>query len=147
MKLTIGHFYPELLNLYGDRGNLECLVRRCQWRDIPVAVRSLDLGTDPREVLECDLLLAGGGPDLAQVKVAADWPRFRRELQDFADQGRPGLFICGAYQLLGHYYRPAEGNDLPGLGLLNITTRHFGKEKPRCIGNVVVKLEALSGEL
>jgi len=147
VRLVIGNFYPELLNLYGDRGNTECLVRRCQWRSIEVEVRFLGLETDPSVVSECDLLFAGGGPDLAQVRVAQDWPRFQDALQDFADRKGVGLFICGAYQLLGHYYRPAKGDDLPGLGLLDITTQHFGKDKPRCIGNVVVELGASSRKL
>ena len=34
MKITIGHLYPDLLNLYGDRGNIACLMKRCIWRGI-----------------------------------------------------------------------------------------------------------------
>ena len=130
MKLTIGHLYPDLMNLYGDRGNVICLLRRCQWRGIEVEVKE----NSP------DILFMGGGQDRQQKAVVEDLKKGRgEEIKNFIENGGVGLFICGGYQLMGKFYRPAEGPDLKGLGIFNIETYHFGKEKPRCIGNVVVE--------
>ena len=130
MKLTIGHLYPDLMNLYGDRGNVICLVRRCQWRGIDVEVKE---GSP-------DILFIGGGQDRQQKIVAKDFKKGRGEpIKDFVEKGGVGLFICGGYQLMGKFYRPAEGPDLEGLGIFDVETYHFGKSKPRCVGNVVVE--------
>ena len=129
MKLTIGHLYPDLMNLYGDRGNVICLVRRCQWRGIDVAIKEVSP----------DILFMGGGQDRQQKLVAEDFKKGRgEEIKEFVENGGVGLFICGGYQLMGKFYRPAEGPDLEGLGVFDVETYHFGKEKPRCIGNVAV---------
>ncbi len=131
MKLTIGHLYPDLMNLYGDRGNVICLARRCQWRGIEVEVAP---------TTDCQLLFIGGDADQHQKLVAKDFEKGRgEEIKEFIESGGVGLFICGAYQLMGKFYRPAEGSDLQGLGIFDIETYHFGKEKPRCIGDVVVE--------
>ena len=138
MKLTIGHLCPDLMNLYGDRGNIICLVRRCQWRGIDVDVQEVSLSSN-LELRTSNLLFMGGGQDRQQKIVAEDFKKGRgEEIREFIEKGGVGLFICGAYQLMGKFYRPAEGPDLEGLGVFDIETYHFGKEKPRCIGNVVV---------
>ena len=130
MKLTIGHLYPDLMNLYGDRGNIICLSRRCQWRGIKVEVKEVSP----------DILFMGGGQDRQQKLVAHDFEKGRgEEIKEFIEKGGVGLFICGAYQVMGKFYRPAEGTDLKGLGIFDIETYHFGKEKPRCIGDVAVE--------
>lgn len=141
MKLTIGFLYPNLLNLYGDYGNIECLVRRCQWREIGVLVKEISLGEDlPWQ--EIDLLLAGGGPDLAQKLVAEDLVTKKAAgLKNYLEAEKVGLFICGSYQLLGQYYRPWQGSDLPGVGILDLYTQHFGLTRKRCVGNVVINLD------
>jgi len=129
VKLTIGHLYPDLMNLYSDCGNIICLVRRCQWRGIEVEVKEVSP----------DILFMGGGQDRQQKIVAEDFKKGRgEEIKEFIENGGVGLFICGAYQLMGKFYRPAEGPDLEGLGVFDIETYHFGKKKPRCIGNIVV---------
>ncbi|MBI3998785.1 MAG: glutamine amidotransferase [Armatimonadetes bacterium] len=144
MELRICHLYPDLLNLYGDRGNITTLVRRAQWRGIDVRVVEARLG-DPIDPRENDLFFIGGGedrqqrlaaPDLRQVKGAA--------LREAAASDAAVLAVCGGYQLLGHYYRPADGPDLEGLGLLNLHTVHPGPGARRLIGNIVIN-EATSG--
>ena len=133
MKLTIGHLYPDLMNLYGDRGNVICLIRRCQWRGIEVEVVP---------TTDCDLIFIGGDADRRQKLVAKDFEKGRgEEIKEFIEKGGVGLFICGAYQLMGKFYRPAEGPDLKGLGIFDIETYHFGKERPRCVGNVTIEWE------
>lgn len=144
MKLTIGHLYPDLMNLYGDRGNVICLVRRCQWRSIDVEVEEI-VPTSHFSLPTSNLLFMGGGQDRQQKMVAEDFKKGRGEdIKEFIERGGVGLFICGAYQLLGKFYRPADGTDLEGLGIFDIETYHFGKGKNRCIGNVVVAWQGKS---
>lgn len=146
MKLTIGYFYPELLNLYGDRGNIFCLAKRCQWRGIEARVEEVGVLTPTSQLTDqmVDLLFMGGGPDRSQVRVARDLKKKGPWLRNYIEQGGVGLFICGAYQLMGHYYQDADGRRLEGLGIFDLATRHFGKDKPRCIGNIVVGLSISS---
>lgn len=150
MKLVIGWLYPDLLNLYGDRGNIECLIRRCQWRGIEVSVEKISLETLVGAGLakDVDILFAGGGPDLSQKLVAEDLVlRKGSAVKEFIESGGVGLFVCGSYQLLGHYYRPWAGEDLKGLGVFDLYTKHFGLTKKRCVGNVVVEADWLPGEV
>jgi CobQ-like glutamine amidotransferase family enzyme len=137
MDLRVCHLYPDLLNLYGDRGNLTVLRRRAQARGISVSITPVRLG-DPLDTAAHDLFFVGGGEDRQQVLAAADLRTRADGLRRAVEDGAVVLAVCGGYQLLGHYYRPAEGPDLPGIGLLDLTTEHPGKAARRLIGNVVV---------
>jgi CobQ-like glutamine amidotransferase family enzyme len=142
-ELNIGYFYPELLNLYGDRGNIITLVQRSRWRGIGVRVTEYSLKDTFPSAAESqypNIVFMGGGPDSAQLLVAEDLARRQEWFLEYARRGGVGLFICGAYQLMGHYYQDADGQKLAGVGLFDLYTRHFGPDKPRCIGNVVVAL-------
>lgn len=145
MHLQICHLYPDLLNLYGDRGNLMTLSARARWRDIDVLVDELRVG-DPLRPEPYDFYFIGGGED-RQQRLAADDLRTVKgsALRDAAAAGAVVLAVCGGYQLLGHYYRPAEGGDLVGVGLLDLTTVHPGPTVPRCIGNIVIRSSRLDG--
>ncbi|MDR5682710.1 MAG: glutamine amidotransferase [Armatimonadota bacterium] len=137
MDLQICHLYPDLLNLYGDRGNLMVLRRRAQARGICVSIAPVRLG-DPLDASAHDLFFLGGGEDRQQVLAAADLRRRADDLQRAVASGAVVLGVCGGYQLLGHSYRPAEGGQLRGIGLLDVTTEHPGKAAGRLVGNVVV---------
>jgi CobQ-like glutamine amidotransferase family enzyme len=130
------------MNTYGDRGNVLCLLRRCLWRGIEAELVPIGPGekTEPRS---CDLLFFGGGQDKEQALVSEDLqgPRGDAIRWAIAEEGIPVLSVCGGYQLLGRYYRPAVGADLPGLGVLDVWTVHPGPKVPRCIGNIVVEWE------
>lgn len=144
-KLTIAYFYHDLLNLYGDTGNVEILVWRAKNRDYPVEV--INISTDTKITSELaskiDLIFMGGGPDAGQKSMYEDLKNDKAPfLKDFAESGKPGLFICGSYQLLGHYYKAADGSVLEGLGIFDMYTQHFGNDKPRCIGNTVAEINA-----
>ncbi|MDR7523212.1 MAG: glutamine amidotransferase [Armatimonadota bacterium] len=146
MELRICHLYPDLLNLYGDRGNIATLVRRAQWRDLAVRVAEARLG-DPIDPRESDLYFIGGGEDRQQRLAAPDLRGVKGPaLHEAAASGAAILAVCGGYQLLGRFYRPAEGPDLEGLGLLDLHTVHPGPRAPRLIGNIVVR-EAASGRM
>jgi CobQ-like glutamine amidotransferase family enzyme len=145
MDLSICHLYPDLLNLYGDRGNLMTLAHRARWREIDVRIEERRLG-DVVDPAAYDLYFIGGGED-RQQRLAADDLRIVKgtALRDAAGSGAVVLAVCGGYQLLGHYYRPSAGEDLVGLGLLDLTTEHPGPAARRLIGNIVIRSLHLGG--
>ena len=143
-NLTIGWLYPELMSTYGDRGNIICLQKRCEWRGIIVDVKRLDVGFDHKQLATCDLLFMGGAQDTQQKIVSHDFSTEKvRALKDMVEDGIPGLYICGAYQFLGKYYKEASGNIIDGLGILDLYTEHPGDNFPRLIGNVAVEINDL----
>jgi CobQ-like glutamine amidotransferase family enzyme len=137
--LTLGHLYPDQLNLYGDRGNIIVFRERCHWRGIQLRVVGLGIG-DPLIPDEYDLLFIGGGQDRDQAPVADDLREIKAVgLWAAIEDGVPVLAVCGGYQLLAHYYRPAVGPDMPGLGVFDAWTVHPGPKTPRCIGNIAIR--------
>jgi CobQ-like glutamine amidotransferase family enzyme len=140
-RLELVHLYPNILNLYGDRGNIITLRQRCAWRGIELRVHEVGLGQSWPEV-DVDLLFMGGDQDREQIVVVQDLrARHGDEIRRAVDAGVPFLAVCGAYQLLQHFYRPAEGPELVGLGVFDAYTVHPGHDVPRCVGNIVVKWE------
>ena len=133
MKLVIGHLYPDLMNLYGDRGNVIALEKRCLWRGIDVEVRRMGVG-DALDFSGCDLLFIGGGQDREQAIVWPDLERRREDLVRAVESHAVLLAVCGGYQLLGRYYRTPEGEEIPGLGILDL---HTVAGSTRMIGNAV----------
>jgi CobQ-like glutamine amidotransferase family enzyme len=141
-KLVLGHLYGDLLNLYADRGNIIVLQQRCAWRGIDLEVRRIGIG-DPLEIGDLDLIFMGGGQDGDQRLMADDLFTLKAApLRTALDEGMPMLAVCGGYQLFGHYYQPADGPRLPGLGLFDLHTVHRGASVPRLIGNVVVEWQS-----
>ena len=143
-KLTIGYFYPNLLNLYGDDGNVQILLYRARARGIDAEVIHINVETEIDEKLmdKLDIIFMGGGPDSSQKGMYKDLLETKGNyLREFVEEGGVGLYICGSYQLFGNYYKSADGSILEGLGIFNIHTEHFGNYKPRCIGNVVCELK------
>lgn len=134
--LTICHLYPELLNLYGDRGNIIAFIQRCRWRGIPVKLKEVSLG-ESVDLEEVDFLFLGGGSDREQEIISEDLYKRRCSLIDAVESGVVILAICGGYQLLGRYYRTLEGQEIPGLNILDFYTVAGQK---RLFGNVVVKV-------
>ncbi len=142
-SLTIGWLYPNLMSTYGDRGNVICLQRRCQWRNIPVSILPLDQQTPADQFSAVDIIVGGGAQDRQQEIVMRDLQGAKADiLRNKLDTGTPGVFTCGSPQLLGHYYEPALGQRIEGLGLLDLVTKHPGPNVSRCIGNVVFEITA-----
>lgn len=136
--LTLGHLYPDQLNLYGDRGNIVVLRERCRRRGIDLRVVGLGIG-DALAPDEYDMLFIGGGQDKEQAPVAQDLFDVKGiGLWAAIEDDMPVLAVCGGYQLLAHYYRPAVGPDMRGLGVFDAWTIHKGPRVPRCIGNVAI---------
>lgn len=143
LELTIGWLYPTLMSTYGDRGNVICLQKRAEWRGIRVNVMSLDQQTPTAELYNVDILMGGGAQDRQQEIVMRDLRGQKADiLREKIEAGTPGVFTCGAPQLLGHYYEPALGQRIEGLGLLDMVSKHPGPDARRCIGNVVFELTA-----
>jgi CobQ-like glutamine amidotransferase family enzyme len=139
----VGALYPDLMNIYADRGNLLLLQRRCEWRGIGFELRSSSIGErlDPDEA---DLFYMGGGQDRDQKRCALDLAELKRSaLEQAADRGAVILAVCGGYQLLGHSYQ-LDDEVLPGIGLLDAKT--IREEGPRLIGNVAIEVELRPGE-
>lgn len=139
--LRLAHLYPRLMNLYGDRGNILCLRRRCEAREIELAVEELGLD-DPLDPAAYDLIFIGGGQDREQRRIAEDLAAAKGEaLRRAAEDGVAMLAVCGGYQLFGSYYRTAAGDDLPGAAVLDAWTIHPGEGARRCIGDVAARWE------
>lgn len=137
-QITIGWLYPRLMSTYGDRGNIISLSKRCEWREIDAKVIELNVGFDKKQLEECDLLFMGGAQDREQKVVSEDLLIKKEILLKKIEKGVPGLFICGAYQFLGKYYKEADGTIINGLGIFDLYTESSNKEE-RLIGNIAVK--------
>jgi lipid II isoglutaminyl synthase (glutamine-hydrolysing) len=140
-SITIGWLYPELMSTYGDRGNIFVFKKRCEWRTINANVVNIDFKTSSKEIESCDLIFGGGAQDRQQGIVINDLLKHKGPiLKQLFDTDIPSLFVCGAPQLLGHYYMTGDGTKLTGLSIFDMVSRHFGKSKPRCIGNTVCEI-------
>ncbi|MEK7501962.1 MAG: cobalamin biosynthesis protein CobQ [Patescibacteria group bacterium] len=138
--ITIGWLYPELMSTYGDRGNIICLAKRCEWRKIGVQAINLNEGFSPKLLNGVDILFMGGAQDTQQGIVSKDFTSRKIEaLKSKIEGGTPGLYICGAYQFLGKYYKEADGNKIKGLDIFDLYTEHPGVGKERLIGNIAIK--------
>lgn len=133
MKITIGHLYPDLLNLYGDSGNLRCLQKRLEWRGIQAEIHSFTAG-DPVDFGHMDLVLLGGGSDREQALACGYLKELRHDFKEFVENDGVVLAICGGYQLLGKYYQ-SEHATLEGLNILDIYTTWQSK---RLVHNIVI---------
>ena len=138
-SLHLVHLYPTLMNLYGDRGNITVLAKRCAWRGIDFVVHPVSLG-DSFPDGPIDMLFMGGDQDREQAVVVDDLRgSHAREIESLVAGGTPFLAVCGGYQLLQRYYRPAEGPDLIGVGLIDAHTIHPGHDVPRRVGNIAIR--------
>jgi lipid II isoglutaminyl synthase (glutamine-hydrolysing) len=140
--LRICALYPELMNIYADRGNLAILRLRCEWRGLGCELGSSTIG-EPLDPEAHDLLYVGGGQDRDQIAVAADMAGPKRDaLHTSADRGAVLLAVCGGYQLLGHSYQLGD-EQLPGAGLVDLHT--VREEGPRLIGNCAIEADLGTG--
>jgi len=136
--LRVMALYPELMNIYADRGNLLMLEQRCRWRGLGFELKGVTIGED-LDPDAADLFYMGGGQDRDQELCAADLVERKREpLHAAAARGAVVLAVCGGYQLLGHSYALGE-KTLPGIGLLDVETARA--DGPRLIGNVAIEVD------
>lgn len=138
-SLTIGWLYPELMSTYGDRGNIIVLQKRSKWRGINVKIERINQTTNHQSISTCDLLFMGGAQDIQQEIVQKDLNGEKGGIiKSMVNNNTPSLFICGAYQFMGNYYKDAYGTEIKGLGIFDIYTES-STNKPRLIGNTIIK--------
>ena len=135
-KIVVGHLYPDLLNLYGDRGNIQCIMKRCEWRGIDA--ETIEYGLEDKvNFSKLDIVLLGGGSDREQMIVCQRLQEIREDFEAYVESDGVVIAVCGGYQLLGHYYQTNQGK-MEGLHLVDIYT----EQKPgRLIDNIVLKSE------
>ena len=139
MKITIGHLYPDLLNLYGDRGNIQCMKKRCQWRGIEAETIEYQL-EDHIDFSALDIVLLGGGSDREQMLVCDKLRSIQKDFRDYVEDNGVVIAVCGGYQLLGHYYDTDDGR-IEGLSLVDLYTE---QGSPRLIDNIVLENDKFS---
>jgi len=145
-SITIGWLYPDLMSTYGDRGNIIVLTKRCQWRGIEVKVTSITLETQNSELYNSDLIFMGGAQDRQQKLAGEDFLKRKGPVvKELVEKAIPGLFVCAAYQAIGHYYKPYQGDPIPGPGIFDLYTQHPGDQAKRLIGNIVAELNSEFG--
>lgn len=129
------------MSTYGDRGNIIVLSKRCQWRGIDVKVKEITLETQNSELLNCDLIFMGGAQDRQQKLAGKDFLENKGPtVKDMVEHEIPALFVCAAYQFVGHYYKPYQGAKIPGAGIFDLYTEHPGDQAKRLIGNVTAEI-------
>lgn len=135
MELNICHLYPDLLNVYGDLGNILILKYRAEQRGIQVNIHDISLG-DSFDSSKYDIAFFGGGQDYEQSIVSEDFSQNKKQgITEFIENEKVFLCICGGYQLLGKYYTTPDGEKLEGLGILDIYSEGGST---RFIGNTVI---------
>ena len=134
--IVIAHMFPDLLNLYGDGGNVRILSERLAWRGIPVQVKRVEHG-ESVDLGDVDLVFLGGGPDREQKLASAELMRMKDELAAYVEEDGPVLAICGGYQILGKTWLLGD-EEVPGLDIVGIETRRPGTSADRLIDNIVL---------
>lgn len=140
-SVRIAWLYPDLMSTYGDRGNVIVLKKRCEWRGIHAEVVAITLETPNKELEKCDLIFMGGAQDRQQKIAGEDFLKHKGPVvKKMVEAGVPALFVCAAYQFVGHYYKPYQGDKIPGAGIFDLYTEHPGDQAKRLIGNVVAEV-------
>lgn len=141
MKLRIAWLYPDLMSTYGDRGNIIVFMKRCEWRKIGAEVQEITLETPVKTLRSCDMIFMGGAQDRQQKLAGEDFLKNKGPVvAEMIERGIPALFVCAAYQFVGHYYKPYLGDPIPGAGIFDLYTEHPGDQAKRLIGNTVAEV-------
>lgn len=143
MELNICHLYPDILNLYGDRGNIITMKRRLESRGISVNVDECSIG-QPLDVDKYDIFFIGGGQDFEQEVLLRDLASGKgKDICTAVEEEKVFLAICGGYQMLGNYYKTWDGEQCDFTGALDLYT--IGCTK-RLIGNYMFTCDDLPGQ-
>ena len=142
MELKICHLYPDVLNLYGDQGNILCMKRRLNWRGIDVQVTQVPIGAELKAA-DHDLFFMGGGQEFEQDILLNDLMGAKAaEIRAAIEDGKTFLAINGGYQMLGNYYKSVDGKQTDFIGALNL---HTEGSKDRFVGNYMFTCDELEG--
>lgn len=136
--VKILYLYPDMLELYGDYGNIQVLKYRIESRGYTAIIDRYSIGDDAPNFNDYDIVFAGGGADNEQSILAEDLVKYKENIKEAVQNGVFFLLICGAYQLFGKYYKGVERNIIPGLEVFDYYTEANPDRKKRCIGNIVI---------
>ncbi len=137
--MRVAWMYHDVMDLYGDTGNMMVLKKRCEDRGIRFELETVGIG-EKADLAAFDLIFLGGGADKEQMSIIPDLLSRKENIQEAMDSRTFVLLICGGYQLFGKYYEAADHSQIPGLGFYDYHT-DTGKEGSRCIGNVVIEAD------
>ncbi len=137
-ELILYNFFPKQMNLYGDRGNVTVLRRRCEWRNIKLIVKEVT-DQDHHSLSDADLLYMGGAGDREQRLISQFFGKtLSTNIKNVLEDGAACLAICGGYQLLGNYYETLDGTKIKGIGIFDYYTKADSK---RLVGDVLLESE------
>ena len=143
MKLKIMHLFPDLLNLYGDKGNIECMRKRLEWRGIECEVIAFTMEDNDFDLSDIDIVFLGGGADREHRIVCHSLLEHKDDLKSFVEEGGSLVAVCGGYQLLGKYYK-LQDETIEGLDILDIYTE---QGKGRLISNIVLQADFIDDKI
>ena len=138
MNLNILCLYPNMMDLYGDNGNIEIIKYRANKRGIDVNIDSYTINDEEPDFYNYDLVFLGGGSDKEQKVVSKDIIKYKKQIERSINLGVFYLLICGGFQLFGKYYKDSEDNFIEGLNIFDFYTSSSTNKKERCIGNIVI---------
>ena len=138
-ETKILYLYPDILDLYGDIGNIKVLKYRLEKRGISVIVDTYSIDNPAPNFSAYDIVFSGGGADNEQQILAEDLIKYKEQIKEAVSNGVFFLLICGSYQLFGQYYKGVEGNIIQGLEIFDYYTEAIEDRKKRCIGNIVIE--------
>ena len=140
-ELKILYLYPDILELYGDYGNIQVLKYRLEKRGFKAIITPYTIGDEAPNFKDFDIVFAGGGADQEQSILAKDLVKYKDNIKDAIENKVFFLLICGAYQLFGKYYKDVDGNIIDGLDIFSYYTEAINDRKKRCIGNIIIDVE------
>ena len=130
-EIKILYLYPDILELYGDYGNIQVLRYRLEQRGFKATIDTYSIGDEKPNFSDYDLVFAGGGADQEQSILSTDLIKYKEEIKNAINEGVFFLMICGAYQLFGKYYKGVEGNIIPGLEIFDYYTEAINDRTKR----------------
>lgn len=139
-SINILHLYPDLLNLYGDFGNISCLKKRLEWRGFDVTVKKCTVQEPEIDISSADIIYLGGGSDREQEIVCQELSKYKDELITYVENGGVLIATCGGYNMLGKSYT-VNDSKVEGIGILDICTEENSK---RLIGDVMLEFEGIN---
>lgn len=145
-EIKLLYLYPDMLDLYGDYGNIQILKYRCEKRNIKLDIDTYSIENRNPDFISYDIVFAGGGADNEQSILSGDLINCKNNIIDAIKNGTFFLLICGAYQLFGKYYKGVDGNKIPGLGIFDYYTVASEDRTKRCIGNIVTSVKINGNE-
>lgn len=138
-EIKILYLYPDMLNLYGDKGNIQALQYRSKKRGVETIIDHYYLGGQAPDFSAYDIVFSGGGADKEQALVSVDIMKYRESIKKAIEEGVFFLLVCGSYQLFGKYYKGVEGDIIPGLEIFDYYTEAIQDRTKRCIGDIVIQ--------